>query len=206
MYQEMLLFKEKNGHTLVPNRHQRLGSWVSTQRRHYKVMKSGKKTPLSQTRIQKLEQIGFVWSAKNLKHLSWDDRFQQLVDYKRKHGNCLVPVGYSENIQLANWVSTQRQEYKLWKVGKLSRLDDDKVQRLNEFQFIFEPPRGGPRKKRQNKDNPDDGTGNIKHNQRKTKAKTHIKPDSPDAIRVPWIKMFREFIWRKDNKNEGYEW
>lgn len=146
----LVSFKETNGHTLVPNRNFQLGNWVSTQRRHYKALKSGKKTPLSQARIQKLEQIGFVWEAtKDPRHPSWDDRFKQLTDYKAQHGNCLVPIGYPHNIQLANWVSTQRQEYKLWNAGRHSRLTREKLDKLSSLEFNWDPPRGGFRRKTQ---------------------------------------------------------
>jgi len=53
-----------------------------------------------------------------------------------------------ENIQLSNWVSTQRQEYKLLQRGKTSRLTDDRIELLNKVDFIWEAQRGGPRRRR----------------------------------------------------------
>ena len=37
--------------------------------------------------------------------------FQQLVEYKQKHGDCLVPSRFVENVKLGKWVETQRYEY-----------------------------------------------------------------------------------------------
>jgi len=109
MYAELIQYKEEHGNTLVPNRHQRLGAWVSTQRRYCKEMKSGKETPLTQARYNKLEQIDFVWATKDPRHVPWEIRYQELIAYKAQNGNCLVPFGYKKNAQLANWISTQRQ-------------------------------------------------------------------------------------------------
>jgi hypothetical protein len=64
------------------------------------------------------------------------------------HGNCLVPMGYKENPQLANWVSTQRQEWKLLQTGKPCRITQDKIDKLDELGFSWEAVRGGKRKKR----------------------------------------------------------
>ena len=37
--------------------------------------------------------------------------FNQLEEYKAKHGDCLVPSRYEENYKLGKWVETQRYEY-----------------------------------------------------------------------------------------------
>jgi hypothetical protein len=109
MYTELIIYKEKHGNTLVPNRHPKLGAWVSSQRRYYKEMKLGKDTPLTQSRQNKLEQINFVWATKDPRHVPWETRYQELIAYKVQNGNCLVPISYKENVQLANWIATQRQ-------------------------------------------------------------------------------------------------
>lgn len=38
----------------------------------------------------------------------WWRRYDQLMAYKKRHGDCLVPRGYSDNPALGRWVSTQR--------------------------------------------------------------------------------------------------
>lgn len=53
-----------------------------------------------------------------------------------------------ENVQLSNWVSTQRQEYKLIQRGRQSRLTQDRIDLLNKVDFVWEAQRGGPRRKR----------------------------------------------------------
>lgn len=51
-----------------------------------------------------------------------------------------------ENVSLANWVSTQRQEYKLLQKGRSNRLTPERMRLLNEVGFIWEAQRGGPRR------------------------------------------------------------
>ena len=46
--------------------------------------------------------------GKNLYDQKWETRFQQLVDYKRVHGNCNVPYDDKANKQLGRWVKQQR--------------------------------------------------------------------------------------------------
>ena len=39
----------------------------------------------------------------------WNDRFGQLVAYRRTHGDCCVPISYSDVPGLGPWVSAQRK-------------------------------------------------------------------------------------------------
>jgi hypothetical protein len=86
MLKRLLKFIGKTGHCLVPNRYPedpRLGSWVSTQRRQYKVYSSGPKKSTSMTaeRVSRLEEIGFQWSTKDPRHVPWDLRFDELLEF-----------------------------------------------------------------------------------------------------------------------------
>jgi hypothetical protein len=42
----------------------KLGTWVHTQRRQYKLMIEGKKSSMTQEKIQALDSIGFFWTTK----------------------------------------------------------------------------------------------------------------------------------------------
>jgi len=48
---------------------------------------------------------------------NWEALFQALVAFKENQGHCGVPQRWSENPQLATWVSNQRQTFRK---GKLS--------------------------------------------------------------------------------------
>ena len=62
------------------------------------------------------ELVGFNWGMhKKNKDMPWEERFNELVAYKEKKGNCNVPVKQGK---LGTWVTNQR---KLYKKGKLSQ-------------------------------------------------------------------------------------
>lgn len=62
---------------------------------------------------------------------------------------CDGKLGWKQdNVQLSNWVSTQRQEYKLLREGRSSRLNSEKIKKLEEIGFVWEAQRGGPRRKK----------------------------------------------------------
>jgi hypothetical protein len=106
MVQRLILFKQEYSHTKVPNRWEKdpaLGSWVSTQRRQYKLAQAHLEeglshntfsTPLTLERANRLESIGFVWETRDPRHVPWETRFEQLKEYKQKYGNCVVPISF----------------------------------------------------------------------------------------------------------------
>ena len=65
--EELKKYRKEHGDCLVPNRYnvnQKLGNWVDTQRKHYRLMKKGEKSQMTEERVEKLEAIGFVWKGK----------------------------------------------------------------------------------------------------------------------------------------------
>ena len=91
-YDELVEYKAEHNNCLVPERYpdnKALGTWVQTQRRQYRLRNEGKHSHLTEERIKLLEDLGFEWSPKGN---SWDDRYDQLVEYKAEHNNCRVPT------------------------------------------------------------------------------------------------------------------
>jgi hypothetical protein len=91
MFNRLLKFKKIYGHCLVPNRYKndnKLGSWVSTQRKQYKALTCGRydTTILPIHRIKKLDEIGFVWNTSDPRRVDWEVRYSQLKDFFREHG------------------------------------------------------------------------------------------------------------------------
>jgi hypothetical protein len=66
-------------------------------------------------KIRALESIGFEW-AQPKGEAAWMRRYQELVEYKNQTGDCEVPTKYASNKALGRWVSSQRAEYKLWRM------------------------------------------------------------------------------------------
>lgn len=92
-YNELIEFKKEHGHTRVPRKYPTsLGEWCHTQRN---VAKRGprllKNKKLMEKRMKLLNDIGFNWTSEVGK-MSWEERFEQLVEFRREHGHCDVPV------------------------------------------------------------------------------------------------------------------
>merc|ERR1711862_112359 len=106
---------------------------VSFQRRFYR------KGTLSLDRVTQLDGIEFNWGTpkRESNAAQWEEKFNLLVSYKDKYGNC--NVAQNKGNALGNWVKRQRQRYKN---GKLS-LEHRK--QLEDVGFLWETKRG-PRK------------------------------------------------------------
>lgn len=144
-FDELVAFKEANGHCNVPNsyvQNKKLGSFVKKQREDYRKKMSGKKSPMSETRIQKLEGIGFQWviSKKTVDQSadSWNQRLEDLRVFKEQHGHCFVPREYPENQALAYWCERQRQDYRNISRGKPTKMTEERIAILQQVGFQWD--------------------------------------------------------------------
>jgi len=124
MYKEIKNFYNENGHCNVNTKSGKLGNWVNTQRRYFKLLE------LKEERIKLLNDINFVWEVNDNK--IWEDTFELLSEYYHMH-NRFPEKGevYKENI-LGNWVIQQRRFY------KQGNLSFDKENKLNSIGFIWD--------------------------------------------------------------------
>ena len=125
-FQEIVEYKSKKGHCDVPNTYRRnsqLARWVNKQRNRYKSNK------LLDDRFRRLQQIGFHFEGSKLHEQNWNQRFQQLVQFKKVYGHCNVPQAYDSNPSLGFWVNTQRKTY------KANVLSDHHIKRLKAIGF-----------------------------------------------------------------------
>ena len=146
-YEELLAYYHENGHTLVPSNSGPLGTWVRRQRgsiRDARILLQRKKL---------LDDIGFVADVadatpKLLQH-KWDEKFQQLVKFREKHGHTRVPDGPSlEDKTLPRWVCGQRNQF------RRGDLPENRKILLDSIDFIWEPdhPRNLPPKEKDSAD------------------------------------------------------
>lgn len=153
-YEELKDYKNDNGNCNVPARYaknRRLGIWVSAQRQQYKILKAdstqGRSAALTQQRIDLLNDLGFTWAVRSRDTLgeSWSQRLLELQEYKKQHGDCLVPVRYQPNPELGVWVGTQRTQYRLYMKAKeeskptpiMTSKTTERIQQLTELGFVF---------------------------------------------------------------------
>jgi hypothetical protein len=132
---ELADYRRIHGHCIVPYRYSeniKLGVWVNTQRKNYKLYLKERTSLLTLSRIQELESLGFEWDSRGT---TWDDRLSELADYRKIHGHCNVPQRYSENTKLGRWVSYQKTQYKLHREGKTSPMTPFRIQALESLGF-----------------------------------------------------------------------
>ena len=131
-FQQLREFKVQFGHCIVPFKYSanpKLGQWVSTQRRNYRLYQEEKPSHMTGERIRELNGIGFDWGTSQT---DWSVRFQQLCKFTAQFSHCSVPIKYSANPKLGRWVSNQRNHYRLYQERKPSPLTEDRIRMEEE--------------------------------------------------------------------------
>ena len=126
-FQQLCEYKAKFGVCLVPKEYSanpQLGWWVLKQRYFYKLYQEGKPSPMTAERIRDIEEIGFEWDT------AWNERCEQLCEFKIQFGHCLVPIKYSGNPKLGRWASKQRHQCKLYQEGKPTLMTAERIREL----------------------------------------------------------------------------
>jgi hypothetical protein len=94
------------------------------------LLKAGK---LSGEKERLLAELGFASAQRTTTtrgaNRAWSERFDELVQYKAKHGDCNVPARWPDNRGLGVWVSNQRQ------LKKQGKLEPERERMLNEIGF-----------------------------------------------------------------------
>mmetsp|Transcript_14970 Transcript_14970/g.31672 ORF Transcript_14970/g.31672 Transcript_14970/m.31672 type:complete len:1013 (-) Transcript_14970:337-3375(-) len=140
-FQALKDYKARHGDfTQCKNDDRKVLRIISKMREQYKRKQRGERCGLTDERIAQLEEIGFdfqrVKSPKVSDRRSWEERFQQLLEYKEKHGHCMVPRRTGG--VLGQWVLRQRVYYKLLLAGEPSSLTHEKALRLSSIGFCFD--------------------------------------------------------------------
>ena len=68
----------------------------------------------------------------------WNLMFRQLCGFHAKYWHCDVPRTYSENLELARWIWTQRQQYRQLMLGHYSPMTEARVAALEAMGFRWE--------------------------------------------------------------------
>ena len=73
----------------------------------------------------------------------WQERFNELIEFRKVHGHCLVPHTYPCNTVLARWVKRQRCQYKLLREGRPSSMTQDRINFLQDIGFVWDSHEAG---------------------------------------------------------------
>lgn len=122
-------YKIEHGHLLVPRDYitpdgKRLGNYVSNIRSRYQNHK------LSDGYINRLEAIGFTWSAMDY---YWEQNYRKAEEYYYANGHLNVPKRYKteDGSKLGLWVATQRNVYLKRVPGDLTPEQKEKLDKLH---------------------------------------------------------------------------
>jgi hypothetical protein len=118
-FQELLAFKERYGHSnvpqyptkAIPENHRVLATFCRNCRTQYNYHHDADKQHLSfltDDRIQSLEDIGFCW---NTREATWQCRWNELNAFKNIFGHSNVPARWLPKPGLGAWVSSQSAHF-----------------------------------------------------------------------------------------------
>ncbi len=125
-------YYQKHSNLLVPASYvtpsgDKLGQWISTQRKYYKGTTG--KGHISTAQILALEKIGMIWDPMRLQ---WELAFEDAQVYFNSFGHLSVPKDYKghNGTNLNKWLSNQRSKYFHWGEGTLTT---DQIERLESI-------------------------------------------------------------------------
>jgi len=139
-YQDLVAFYEKNGHTNVPVMNIDLYNWIQKQKRLYSF---NCRLLFPQNKINALKKMNFQFGPlekDRVEEKAWNEMYQELSNFYRKHGHSNVPKIHPRNIKLGTWVYEQRQMQKEKKMlpSRKIYLDEIKFQwNKVHFQAVY---------------------------------------------------------------------
>ena len=146
-------YKDQYGDVDVPLKYKpnlALGAFVNRQRTEYRKLKQGLQSSLTANRIKDLNSMGFKWSIR-VSRTPWEQRLNELKNFKAEYGHTNVPSTYPPNQPLAYWIFKQRGQYRIYLKNCMSRLPEDekpvchmtadRIRMLNDLGFEWNPPR-----------------------------------------------------------------
>merc|ERR1711865_717419 len=83
---------------------------------------------MTDDQMERLASIGFRFTNKQS---TWEERIEQLVEYKAKHGDTLVPVAYTQHNNFGRWVTYVKRQW------SLNKLPPDRIATLEAIGFDF---------------------------------------------------------------------
>mmetsp|Transcript_37226 Transcript_37226/g.90420 ORF Transcript_37226/g.90420 Transcript_37226/m.90420 type:complete len:329 (+) Transcript_37226:51-1037(+) len=112
-----------------------VGRWLRQQR--WLLQQQAECGRFDEKKLKALNAIDPNW-WKSVRQIQWEERYQELIVYKKEHGNCCVPISYAKNKKLANWVSNCRKQYRLREEGEANNMSQERIDELNAIGFVWD--------------------------------------------------------------------
>lgn len=145
-YKLLTEYHEAHGNCTVPTHYAaqpKLGRWVHTQRHQRRLLQKGKKSSMTQERIDLLDKLLFSWEVRpslERPRASWQQRFEELKDFHAKNGHFLVTSGSHPHLHA--WCYEQKQRLKNLEKNNgqdtSKRMGPERVKLLQEIGFTSE--------------------------------------------------------------------
>lgn len=139
-FNELVAFRKEYGHSCVPSywpQNHALAQWVKRQRSQWRFKQVGKHSNMTDDRESALNSLNFVWDSHTV---FWEERLNELVDFKRIYGHANVPTRFADNPQLAIWCKCQRRQFKLYsQKDPRSNMTPERIEKLAKVGFVFNP-------------------------------------------------------------------
>ena len=141
-FRSLRAYTIEHGHPGISQKENpKLHKWIGNQKCKYSNTIFGKNgSKLTTKHIHKLESLGISWGKKFGPPKSWDEMYQELLDFKERMGNCRVPIHEANPSPLAKWVCFQRMEFKRYKYGRPHLIRPDQIDKLREIGFPWKGP------------------------------------------------------------------
>ena len=101
---------------------------VAKERQQPNILKRKATTQHTAPPIRRLQSPGG-------QRLTWDERFDELVQFKDTYGDTNVPQNWADNTTLANWVQKQKQAFKDLLCNKRTAIFEDQIEKLRSIGF-----------------------------------------------------------------------
>jgi hypothetical protein len=110
-----------------------------TQRRKYRIVMATNKGPMTQQRIDLLNDLGFAWNALEM---TWNLHLDSFKRFREEYGHSNVPVKSIKGIKypkLHLWIRVQRRQYVIMGQGQKSHMTPARVKVLESIGFCWDP-------------------------------------------------------------------
>jgi len=140
--EDLKRFKETHDHANVSIREDKsLYQFCSTVRN---ARKTGKGTKLTDERIAAFDAMGFNWTSQEYVTRSFDERIEDLMEYKQTHGH--LNVKFNDDESLYQFCAAVRHSLKHFEKDGTMKLVEERIARLDDLGFKWDD--GGRRKVR----------------------------------------------------------